>query len=140
MWRAIWVAAFGCVCGISCAGAPQPAAATNQPNTAPAFSAPVAARRPVLPSPPADPPIAVGEWLVLTLPELTAPGQEWVRAVQVGADGRIPVPYCGRVAAAALTLDQVVDSISKQFSACTSAKPIIELRRSGTRPIKQAYR
>jgi protein involved in polysaccharide export with SLBB domain len=140
MWRAIWVAAFGCVCGISCAEVPKPGAATNQPNTAPAFSAPVAARRPVLPLPPEDPPIAVGEWLVLNFPDLRGPGQELVRAVQVGADGRIPVPYFGRVVAAGLTLDQVVDSIRKQFSACTSAEPIIELRRSGTRPVKQAYR
>ena len=93
-----------------------------------------------MPLPPEDPPIVVGEWLVLNFPDLKAPGQEWVRAVQVGADGQIPVPYFGRVVAAGLTLDQVVDSIRKEFSAASCAKPIIELRRSGTRPIKQAYR
>src|SRR5690349_7047442 len=105
MWRAIWVLTVGCVCGISCAEVRKPLAKLDHTTTAPVIEPPAVPRPRVARPEPEDPPIAVGEWLVLTIPGPLEPNRDWVKALQVDSNGDIPLPYVGGTAhVAGLTL------------------------------------
>jgi protein involved in polysaccharide export with SLBB domain len=78
----------------------------------------------------------VGEWLVLTIPELPAPGRDWVRAVQVDPNGDIPVPYIGPAHVAGLTLGPAERAVADTWWGRVTAFSRIypSLRRVDTRP------